>query len=135
MNPVRCMLDTDTCGFLVRGANPPLRLAVQRHAEHLCVSALTVAELRFAAKAKGSPRVAEAVSRLLELVDIVPWTEEAAARYADLRTHLETVGQPIGDMALLIAASALAEKCRLVTRNLALFRRIPALPAEDWTTP
>lgn len=134
MNPVRFMLDTDTCSFLIRGANPPLRRAVQRHAENLCVSVVTVAELRFGAKKNGSPRITEAVSRFLELVDIVPWTEEAATRYADLRTHLETIGQPIGNMDMLIAASALAGKCRLVTHNLAHFRRIPALPVEDWTT-
>ena len=132
MNPVRFMLDTDTCSFLIRGANPPLRRAVQRHAENLCVSVVTVAELRFGAKKKGSPRITEAVSRFLDLVDIVPWTEEAATRYADLRTHLETIGQPIGNMDMLIAASALAEKCCLVTHNLAHFGRVPDLSVEDW---
>ena len=133
MKPARFMLDTDTCSFLIRGANPKLRHAVQRHAESLCVSVVTVAELRFGAKKKGSPRISEAVSRFLELVDIVPWTEEAATRYADLRTHLETLGRPIGNMDMLIAASALAEGCRLVPHNLAHFGRVPALPVEDWT--
>ena len=134
MRPARFMLDTDTCSFLVRGANAKLRLAVQQHAESLCVSVITAAELRFGARKKNSRRITEAVSRFLELVDIVPWTEEAATRYADLRTHLETTGQPIGNMDMLIAASALAEGCRLVTHNLAHFRRVPALPVEDWTT-
>ncbi len=32
-----------------------------------------------------------------------------------------------------IAASALAEGCRLVTHNLAHFGRCPSLPVEDWT--
>ena len=128
MRPARFMLDTDTCSFLVRGANAKLRLAVQQHAESLCVSVITAAELRFGARKKNSRRITEAVSRFLELVDIVPWTEEAATRYADLRTHLETTGQPIGNMDMLIAASALAEGCRLVTHNLSHFRRIPSLP-------
>ena len=133
MKPVRFMLDTDTCSFLIRGANPKLRHAVQHHAESLCVSVVTVAELRFGARKKGSQRITEAVSHFLELVDIVPWTEEAATRYAELRNHLETIGRPIGNMDMLIAASALAEGCHLVTHNLAHFGRVPALPVEDWT--
>lgn len=130
---VRFMLDTDTCSFIIRGADSSLRRAVQRHAQSLCVSAVTVAELRFGAAKKDSPRIAEAVSRFLELVDILPWTEDAADRYAALRTRLEATGKPIGNMDMLIAASALAEGCRLVTHNLAHFGRIPDLPVEDWT--
>lgn len=132
MKSARYMLDTDTCSYLIRGADAKLRAAVQRHAESLCVSAITVAELRFGARKKGSPRITAAVARFLELLDIVPWTEEAANRYATLRTHLETAGQPIGNMDMLIAASALAEGCRLVTHNLAHFSRVPDLPVEDW---
>ena len=134
MTPARFMLDTDTCSFLIRGATPHLRRAVERHAESLCVSAITAAELRYGACKKNSPRITEAVSSFLELVDIVPWTEEAADRYAKLRTHLETAGQPIGNMDMLIAASALAEGCRLVTHNTAHFGLVPRLPVEDWTT-
>lgn len=132
---VRFMLDTDTCSFIIRGADSALRRAVQRNADSLCVSAVTVAELRFGAAKKGSERIAEAVSRFLELVDVVPWTEEAADRYADLRNRLEAAGRPIGNMDMLIAASALAEGCRLVTHNRTHFGRIPGLPVEDWTAP
>ena len=133
MKPARFMLDTDTCSYLIRRADAKLRAAVQRHAESLCVSVITVAELRFGARKKGSPRITQAVARFLELVDIVPWTEGAADCYAKLRTHLETVGQPIGNMDMLIAASALAEECRLVTHNLAHFGRVPNLQVEDWS--
>ena len=36
-------------------------------------------------------------------------------------------------MDMLIAASALAEGCRLVTHNLAHIGRVPGLAVEDWT--
>ena len=133
MKPVRFMLDTDTCSFAIRGGDAKLRAALRRRAENLCVSVITVAELRFGAMKKGSPRISEAVSRFLELVEAVPWTEEAAERYAALRALLESQGKPIGNMDMLIAASALAEGCRLVTHNLAHFGRVPGLAAEDWT--
>lgn len=133
MKTSRYMLDTDTCSFAIRGGDKKLRTALQRQADALCVSAITAAELRFGALKKGSPRISEAVSFFLGLVDVVPWTEDAADHYASIRVHLETAGQPIGNMDMLIAASALAERCILVTHNLAHFGRVPGLPVEDWT--
>lgn len=59
--------------------------------------------------------------------------EAAADRYAAIRVHLESGGQPIGNMDMPIAASALAEGCRLVIRNPAHFGRAPSHPVEDWT--
>ena len=40
MTPMRYMLDTDTCSFIIRGGNEGLRTRVQRHAGRLCVSAI-----------------------------------------------------------------------------------------------
>ena len=134
MTPVRFMLDTDTCSFVIRGGNEKLRKRVQRNAGRLCVSAISVAELRFGARKKGSARIADAVGFFLELVDVVPWGEEAAARYAEIRVALESAGAPIGNMDTLIAASALAESCAIVTHNLDHFRRVPGLETQDWTT-
>ena len=33
-----------------------------------------------------------------EMFPVVPWTEDAARAYADVRAHLEESGKPIGDM-------------------------------------
>ena len=132
MNPVRFMLDTDTCSFVIRGGNEKLRKRIQRNAGRLCVSAITAAELRFGARKKGSARIEDAVGFFLELVDIVPWGEEAAARYAEIRVALESSGTPIGNMDTLIAASALAEGCPVVTHNVDHFGRVPGLAIQDW---
>lgn len=133
MKPARFMLDTDTCSFVIRGGNERLRARVQRNAGRLCVSAITAAELRFGARKKGSSRIEDAVGFFLELVETVPWDDEAAARYADIRVALEASGTPIGNMDTLIAASALAEGCSIVTHNLEHFRRVPGLAVQDWT--
>ena len=132
MKPQRFMLDTDICSFAIRGGNDVLRRAIQRHAGRLCVSAITAAELRFGALKKESARISEAVSLFLELVDAVPWTSDAADRYAQIRNCLESSGTPIGNMDTMIAASALAEGCILATHNTAHFRRVPGLHVEDW---
>ena len=133
MNPVRFMLDTDTCSFVIRGGNEKLRKRVQHNAGRLCVSAVTAAELRFGARKKGSARIADAVGFFLELVDIVSWGEEAAERYAEIRVALESSGTPIGNMDTLIAASALADGCAIVTHNVDHFGRVPGLSVQDWT--
>ena len=129
---VRYMLDTDTSSFIIRGANANLKAKVLLHSDALCVSAMTEAELRFGARKRGSPRISAAVEYFLGLVEIVPWGGEAARHYAAVRATLEDAGTPIGSMDMLIAASALAEKCRLVTHNLAHFSRVPGLGIEDW---
>ena len=133
MTPMRYMLDTDTCSFIIRGGNEGLRARVQRHAGRLCVSAISAAELRFGARKKGAARLEAAVGFFLELVDVVPWNDEAAMRYADLRVALEADGKPIGNMDMLIAASALAEGCTLVTHNVEHFGRVAGLAVQDWT--
>lgn len=133
MTSVRYMLDTDTCSFVIRGGNEKLRKRIQRNAGRLCVSAISVAELRFGARKKGSARITDAVEFFLELVDVVPWDEEAAGRYAEIRAVLESVGTPIGNMDTLIAASALADGCVIVTHNTDHFGRVPGLSIQDWS--
>ena len=129
----RYMLDTDTCSFIIRGGSETLREKVERHANSLCVSAVTEAELRFGAKRRGSARITSAVEFFLNLVEIVPWGGAAARRYAEIRTVLESAGIPIGNMDMLIAASALSEDCHLVTHNTAHFSHVPGLVIEDWS--
>ena len=128
----RYMLDTDTSSFIIRGGNETLREMVERHADSLCVSVVTEAELRFGARKRGSARISSSVECFLALVDIMPWGSRAAARYAEIRVALEGAGTPIGNMDMLIAASALAENCRIVTHNTAHFSRVPGLEIEDW---
>ena len=128
----RFMLDTDTCSFLIRGVGARLQSQVRSHAGNLCISAMTAAELRYGALKKGSARIAESVSFLLDLLPAVPFGGSAAERYAEIRVALEASGAPIGHMDMLIAASALAEGCVMVSHNIAHFSRVPGLVVEDW---
>ena len=53
--------------------------------------------------------------------------------YADIRAVLERQGEPIGEMDMMIAASALSGGYVLVTNNTRHFRRVPGLTIENWT--
>jgi len=48
---------------------------------------------------------------------------------------LERAGTPIGPLDTLIAAHALSLGLTLVTNNVREFRRVAALPIEDWLAP
>ena len=50
----------------------------------------------------------------------------------EIRSKPRPIDQPIGNMDMLIAASALPEKCCNVTHNPAHFGRVPGLSFEDW---
>lgn len=126
------MLDTDTCSFAIRGGNATLRDAIKRNADALCVSAVTAGELRYGALKKGSRRITEAVETFLSLLHAVPWDGAAAGHYADIRCFLESAGTPIGHADMMIAASARAAGCVVVTHNTAHFSRVPRLKVEDW---
>lgn len=128
------MLDTDTCSFAIRGGDEHLRIHVQRHAPEICVSAITAAELLFGARKKRSKRILDAVSFLLELAPPVPWDEDCARTYAEIRTALEESGTPIGNMDMMIAAAAIAHGSTLVTHNTTHFCRVSGLDIADWTT-
>ena len=46
---------------------------------------------------------------------------------------LERAGTPIGNMDLMIAAHALAERATVVTNNVKHFSAVPGLKLEQWT--
>lgn len=65
---------------------------------------------------------------------ILPLTEEAADLAAERYAELRLQGQPIDDIDLLIAGTALAQQRILVTRNREHFQRIAGLEITDWST-
>lgn len=133
MKPAKYMLDTDIFSFLVDGRHPEVRRAVVRHQKSVSISVLTYAEALFGARKKNSQRLESLVEMFREMFPVVQWTDAAADVYADIRRELESSGKPIGDMDMLIAATAIAGGFVLVTNNTRHFSRIKGLSLENWT--
>ncbi len=133
------MLDTDTASFIIKARSPELeaRLAAIPP-EQVAISAITRAELMYGLKRlPAGHRLQAGVRQFLNLVSILPWDADAADHYADIRHHLTTTGQPIGDPDMMIAAHALAAGAVLVTNNIRHFERIcttKPLVLENWVT-
>ncbi len=132
--PVRYLLDTNTASYVIKGNFPRVR-------EHLLkvpmaevgISSVTEAELRFGvARIPGARKLAVAVEEFLLRLEILPWDSACARHYAELRASLEGVGEPMGNMDMMIAAQALAADAVLATHDR-VFRRVKKLRVEDWS--
>lgn len=60
---------------------------------------------------------------------VLPFTQEAQMRYANLRPQCRRLGA----MDLRIAAVAVSTDSTILTRNLRDFQQVPGLKVEDWT--
>ena len=73
-----------------------------------------------------------ALTQFIAPLEILPYSDEAAQYYGDLRAHSEKQGTAIGSLDMLIAAHALSIACSLVTNNEKEFIRIPNLKIDNW---
>jgi tRNA(fMet)-specific endonuclease VapC len=99
----------------------------------MVLCSIVKAELLFGARASG--RVAEnlrSLAKLFEHFPSLPFDDEAATRYGELRAELRREGTPIGPNDMLIAAIALVHSAAIVTRNVREFERVPELEVVRW---
>ena len=126
------ILDTDISSYLIRGDHETVTKKFSELYDSCAISSITAAELQYGAKKRNNKQLTQKVKAFCDLVEIIPWDEDAAKAYAKLRVELETSGTPIGNMDMLIAASALARKAVLVTNNTEHFSRIRDLKLDNW---
>ena len=129
------MLDTDTASYVIKGRSLDIeaKLAAIQPAL-VCISVVTRAELMYGLKRLPSEhRLHMGVRRFLKIVRVLSWDASAADYYADIRHHLVTTGQPIGEMDMMIAAHCLSAGAILVTNNMRHYKRIlPSLNLLNW---
>ena len=129
----RFLLDTNIVSDVARF---PQGVVADRIAEvgerHVCTSIVVAAELRYGAARRGSERLGERIEAVLSALAVLAFDDPADRYYAELRTHLERRGTPIGPNDMLIAAQALASDLTVVSANVGEFTRVPDLRVENW---
>jgi tRNA(fMet)-specific endonuclease VapC len=132
---LRYMLDTNLCIRVLRDKPPAARDRFNREADGLCISSVALMELFYGAEKSARPEHhRRAIEDFAARLDILAFDAPAAAHAAEIRADLERRGQPIGAYDLQIAGHARSQGLTVVTGNVAEFRRVDGLRAEDWLT-
>ncbi len=131
---LRYMLDTDVSSYIVKEHPPEFRRQIDRlPLDQVCVSAITEAELLYGlVRLPPESRLHPGTHAFLRSVVVLDWPSSATAVFADIKHHLFSTGQRIGEMDLLIAAHAIEAGLSLVTGNVRHHGRVPGLEIVDW---
>jgi len=128
----RYMLDTDTVSFVLRGCGRVAERLLQHRPSEICISAITLAELRYGAELRRSRKIHKKIDLFVESVAVAPMESSACDRFGALAATLTHRGSQIGILDTLIGAHALALNLILVTNNTKHFQRIQGLRLENW---
>lgn len=126
------MLDTDTVSFALRGQGRVAGRLLEHRPSQLCISSITLAELRFGAEARRSRRLHNLIGTFVEAVAVVPFDQPAADSFAAVAVSLARRGEPIGTFDTLMATHALSLGLTFVTNNAKHFGRVAGLKTENW---
>ena len=130
---MRYMLDTNICIQIMNHANDALLTRLIEHEGEMCISTVVAAELRFGvAKSSAQKKNRQLLTEFLSPLEILPFDEDAAESYGELRAALERAGKPIGPLDTLIAGHALSLGATLITHNTREFQRVKGLKLESW---
>lgn len=122
----------DTCIFIkAERTKNSVNFDRWKEYENAYISAITVSELltgvhRATTESRRLKRAAF-VETIISEIPVLTFTVEVARIHAELCAYLMEKGQLIGAHDLIIAATALANDCALITSNHNEFNRVPGL--------
>jgi tRNA(fMet)-specific endonuclease VapC len=129
---LRYMLDTDTVSWGLRGQGGVATHLLEHRPSELCISSITLAELRFGADAKASKKIHMLIDTFVASVIVMPFDAGAADKFGPVANALAKRGEPIGTFDTLIAAHALSLGLTFVTNNTKHFQRVAGLKTANW---
>ena len=124
------LLDTNVLIAMFKGQHGIQEKMVAVGLQNCFVSEITLAELYAGAYKSMRKDALRQVVFVRNNLGIIPF--DCAEVYGKLRSHLETAGNRLDDMDLLIASTALDHGLTLVTNNTRHFSRAIGLEIEDW---
>ena len=128
----RYLLDTCICVFLFRNKFGIGEYLSKIGRQQCYISEVSVAELVYGAyKSNRVEENLDMIYRFVSCINIVPFAD-AIDFYAKEKNRLRSLGTPVEDFDLLIAASARSRNLTLVTDNLKHFQNVEGLKLENW---
>ena len=125
------LIDSSIFIAVERRGLPPAEAMALVGAEDVALAAITTSELLVGVSRADTQarrlRREGFVEAILAALPVLPFDLRAARVHADLSHQLAVAGSPVGAHDLLIAATALADGCAVLTHNLRDFGRVPGL--------
>lgn len=126
-------LDTNTLIYFFKGYGNVATRLLSTAPTRIAIPAIVLYEIETGiAKAHQPETRQHQFNQLLDCVGVLPFDRHAAREAASIRARLEKNGTPIGPLDTLIAGTAIATGCILVTHNTREFTRVPELQIVDW---
>ena len=131
---MKYMLDTNICIYIIkRKPHTVIERFLRTDISQIGISSITLSELLYGVSKSSKPEQNQiALMQFMAPLEILPYGDDAAQYYGNLRVHLEKQGTPIGSLDMLIAAHALSTACTLITNNKSEFSRVTNLKIENW---
>ena len=121
-------MDTDWVIDYLHKADRTVRRLESLFTDGVGVSVVSLAELyEGLARSRNLDADAEALRLFLEAVDVVPLVDAACRVFGEERARLREEGNLIGDMDILIGATAISCNLTLLTNNRRHFERMQGL--------
>jgi len=127
---VAIILDADVVISGERGTFHLQEWLASKAEEQFAIAAITVAELWHGVeRATGAQRHGREkyLQAVINVLPIIPYTEQTAYHHARLWADLQTAGKMIGPYDLIVAATALEREAELATFNKRHFAKVPQL--------
>lgn len=131
---MKYLLDTNACIVYLNKPQSGIAANLLSHRlQDVHVCSVVKAELYYGAMQSQWPeRTLRMQQQFLSLFSSLPFDDDAAQCFGEIRADLRRKGTPIGPYDLQIAAIALVNDCVLVTHNTGEFMRVGGLKLEDW---
>ena len=130
---MKYLLDTNMLIYWTKGLPSVVQNVIEHGSRSICASALSRAELYYGAyRSVHVERNLRAIKRLSEEIKFISVNEDIERLFGQNKTALRKSGNLIEDFDIMIAATAIAHNCILVTNNESHFKRIPNLQIENW---
>lgn len=126
------MLDTGSVNFALRGMGRVAERLLAHRPSEICISSITLSELRFGAERLKSRRLTHAIDAFVRNIGVAPFDDECATTFGRIGSKLAAKGASIGEFDTMIAAHALTLDLTLVTSNTRHFTRVAGLRTENW---
>lgn len=126
------ILDADVVISGERGTFDLQKWLASKAEERFAIAAITVAELWHGVeRATGAHRHSRErfLQAVINVLPIIPYTEQTAYHHARVWADLEGAGEMIGPYDLIVAATALEREAELATFNKKHFSKVPGLKA------